>query len=770
MIEFLLTSSILIIAVILLRMVFQKKIRAIVQYALWLLVLARLLLPFGLGESPWSILTVLGASPPESQAQPMEAAGVPPQESAAAQPGDSSPTNPAIIAPGSTELSSPPQAGGIDAVPAKVPLRTILLCAWGAGAMLLGCWFLHINMRFTRALRREAARLDQDFSRLPVYLVRGLPSPCLVGFARPSIYLSESVLDDEDALRYGITHELCHYAHGDHIWAFLRILCVTVYWFHPLVWAAASLSKQDCEIACDEAVIKRLGESQRIAYGNTLLKLLATRPGGSLPRYAATTMASGGAQLRTRIKCISSPRQTRLPSVAVLTIICLFLVSCTMTSPMQITMEAQPSATPAQYTASAAPSIPPAGSLATPAPRYAGAPSGAQISSAETLYKMSEENALIRNRTANIEKAAGLLNGYVLQPGETFSFNEAIGPRLAENGWKEATCVVENTYATAPGGGIDQVSTTLYNAVLRANLPIVERKAHSTPSDYVSLGLDATVDDGYLDLKFSNATDSILTIAAQTLPDSAHDTRAILRISLYGQALSGGISYQLRSVVISETDPPDQVIYQDDPTLPAGMEAPLSFPRGGYEAQVYRDTYQNDTLTGSALLYTDTYKSSPHIIRRGTKPPHPLSDMQQEELQALAPVVFGYRYKSAAHSFDEINQHYSALFRVLEIDCGGLMNEGAGVSFTIGVPMEKFELEKCYPYAAILFALDPDVGHMDIGSMAYDRTGKDSLSLTREAVEAHYKANLDQPLLAYAKSESLLLSLLLQITGHADSA
>lgn len=123
------------------------------------------------------------------------------------------------------------------------------------------------------------------------------------------------------------------------------------------------------------------------------------------------------------------------------------------------------------------------------------------------------------NRAANIILATTSLNNYLLLPGEIFSFNKANGPRTAERGYLPAPVIVGNTVVPGLGGGVCQVSTTLYNAVLQAELEVVERYLHSQPIGYVPRGMDATVADS-LDFRFRNNSDHLLMIRASNMGGS----------------------------------------------------------------------------------------------------------------------------------------------------------------------------------------------------------------------------------------------------------
>jgi vancomycin resistance protein YoaR len=140
-----------------------------------------------------------------------------------------------------------------------------------------------------------------------------------------------------------------------------------------------------------------------------------------------------------------------------------------------------------------------------------------------TTYNSSQVN-----RANNIRLATQRLNGKLVKPGETFSFNETVGPRNSAAGYKEAPVIINKKMSTGLGGGVCQVSSTLYNVVLLADLPIIERTNHDFAVKYVPLGRDATVDYGNLDLKFKNNTERYILIKCTTEHDS-------INFSLYGQ-------------------------------------------------------------------------------------------------------------------------------------------------------------------------------------------------------------------------------------------
>lgn len=325
--EILLTSSVLILAVLLLRLAFRDRISRRAQYALWGLVLLRLLVPVSL---PGADFSVLSAAEPVGQAvaERLEQREVYllPQEtvpvtilptdlpeavipSTSYQPEDGWPV---VVDSGAGAIV--PDAGGETATryawaPTAAELLTIL---WLAGVAGMAVWFLVTNLRFWRTLRRTRTPYAAEGCRYPVYLVaEGLPSPCLFGLIRPAIYLTPAAVASPERLGHVLAHETAHARHWDPLWSLLRSVCLTVYWFDPLVWAAAAVSKTDGELACDEAAIRALGEDQRIPYGRTLLSLIPVRKGPGAPLLSATTMTTGKRQLTERITRIAKGSQTR---------------------------------------------------------------------------------------------------------------------------------------------------------------------------------------------------------------------------------------------------------------------------------------------------------------------------------------------------------------------------------------------------------------------------------------------------------------------------
>ena len=187
-----------------------------------------------------------------------------------------------------------------------------------------------------------------------------------------------------------------------------------------------------------------------------------------------------------------------------------------------------------------------------------------------------------KNRLKNIELALKSLNGICVEPGMTFSFNSIVGQRTSERGYKMAGAFVDGLVSEELGGGICQVSTTLFNAVAKADLEIVERQPHSRPVGYVDEGKDAAVSWPSQDFKFTNNTDFPIYLVAGT---NENNNRCI--ISVYGRCLPNGQSIVIESHVTETLDPEeDRYIYTTD--LPTGTKELVEAAREGYKATAYK--------------------------------------------------------------------------------------------------------------------------------------------------------------------------------------
>ena len=206
------------------------------------------------------------------------------------------------------------------------------------------------------------------------------------------------------------------------------------------------------------------------------------------------------------------------------------------------------------------------------------------------------------NRNTNIDLSCQAINGYKVAPGDTFSFNQATGQRTAAKGYKEATAISGGQSVPEVGGGVCQTSSTLFNAVARANLEIVYRSPHAWPSSYVQKGMDATVNWPNLDFKFKNDTEWPIYIVANY-------SKQKCTVEIYGMLLPDGVSIDLESTVTRTIDPPSDTKYVQNTKLAAGTQETTIKKRTGYVVETYQIWYQNGKEVDRKLLCTSTYKA-----------------------------------------------------------------------------------------------------------------------------------------------------------------
>ena len=311
--EILLTSSVLILGLLILRRAFREKISRRVQYALWALVLVRLLTPVSLPPLDISVLTM--AEPArETISARLEAPAAPAAGPASQTFGPVSGAEETAVSaakPAGSQAVSP--ARGTGAAPAKAwTLTEILGAVWLAGAAGMGLWLVWSNLAFAARLRKYRMGMEVPGCKYPVYMMESeLDSPCLFGILRPAVYLTPAAIRSEESLRHVLAHEETHARHLDPLWSLLRSVCLAVYWFDPLVWIAVSASRTDCELACDEGAVRTLGEEERLAYGKTLLSLIPVRRLPVNPLLSVTPMSSDKKRLRERIARIAEDRKTK---------------------------------------------------------------------------------------------------------------------------------------------------------------------------------------------------------------------------------------------------------------------------------------------------------------------------------------------------------------------------------------------------------------------------------------------------------------------------
>ena len=242
-----------------------------------------------------------------------------------------------------------------------------------------------------------------------------------------------------------------------------------------------------------------------------------------------------------------------------------------------------------------------------------------KLSSYETTVGKSGEYA--EARAENVRLGTEKFNHLVIRAGESVSFNKVAGKRTVANGYQQALEIAYGNYVLGTGGGICQVSSTLYNAVVNAGLTVNKRTPHAIPSSYVEKGLDATVSDDRYDFVFSNNTNSDIYIETEFVKVKGYYHS---RFTIYGRPDPNGYTYKLVSQVV-ETIPLPEPTYEKDTTGEHAFyddeTAVKSSGREGYIVDVYLVTMDSKGLEISReKKYTDTYKASAPVYWIGVNP------------------------------------------------------------------------------------------------------------------------------------------------------
>lgn len=431
MMEWILSSSVLIVMVIAIRCLFRYKMSMRMRYALWLAVALRLLIPVSFWESSFSVLNLLKAEDAaawqegiakqpdtdweQGDAAPAESTGAPGEladmkngdgigmsvgsgnydgleTSGNKEDGNSTPTsgsegnhdglemsgdrengndlqtsggeenNNGLNVPGSRENGSSLQTSGgkgngngaevydgkengsglqmSDGKGNNSDLEasgngktgSLFFVIWAVGMALCAAVALRMNISYrNRVYRSRKQYTDRKGSGLPVYISPVVNTPCMFGVLHPAIYLTPKATEADNSLKYILCHENTHYRHKDNIWALVRVVCTCVHWYNPLVWLAAYLSRQDCELACDEETLEILGEKERIPYGRALLEFSVQSSMLVGDFRLSTTISGGKKQLKERLLVIAQRPEKYAVAVVMVIFLEIFLLLATFT-------------------------------------------------------------------------------------------------------------------------------------------------------------------------------------------------------------------------------------------------------------------------------------------------------------------------------------------------------------------------------------------------------------------------------------------------------
>jgi len=236
-----------------------------------------------------------------------------------------------------------------------------------------------------------------------------------------------------------------------------------------------------------------------------------------------------------------------------------------------------------------------------------------------TTYSISN-----KNRVTNLELAAEKINETIILPGETFSYNKIVGERTIAKGYKEAAVYSGGKVVDGIGGGICQISSTLYNAVIYANLEITERSNHRFLTSYVTAGRDATVSWGTLDFCFKNTRNYPIQIKTSV-------KNGVVTTEIYGIKEEKEYEVIIENAVTEVI--PYTINYVKDYTLAQGTEEIKQYGSNGAKSVTYKVLKYNGTVVSKELLSSDTYSPLERIIRKGTKKVQGVSAEPQENTQ-----------------------------------------------------------------------------------------------------------------------------------------
>ena len=383
-------TAFLVIAILAVQKALGDKLHAYVRYGLWLLVVLRLVIPVNFIDSPFSMLRVTETMSKSNTAEQnidlqkadsreqknitnvqatsledilqstnveIDTENVPPIESTENTSADAA----GIGASNSRQTDNTLQTDDSDQKESSAArkkdakriqgavteaylsgiINKILYAIWLTGSLLVGMVLGFSHIRFRRRLRKLREVYTKDLpdtisgTRVPIYRVKGLETPCLVGFVRPAIYIGTDIDTITNHFRYTITHEEVHYLHRDHIWSFVRAALVTVYWFHPFVWIAAVLSARDGEMACDYGTIRRLGQKEKFAYSEMLLTLSQVRRGKRVYSYG-TMLRPSKSELKSRILRLTQANGSRVWAGILAVLLMVIAAGCAFTGASEI--------------------------------------------------------------------------------------------------------------------------------------------------------------------------------------------------------------------------------------------------------------------------------------------------------------------------------------------------------------------------------------------------------------------------------------------------
>ncbi|MCI8801203.1 MAG: hypothetical protein HFH88_15535 [Lachnospiraceae bacterium] len=346
--EWIISSTVLIIFVLIIRYLFRNRFAMRVRYALWLVVALRLLVPVSFLESSFSVMNLVDMekaegsfaallSPEETDTSvEVKSAGGEVQRKESNEPG----TGTSVMAQKGEEQTRGMESNGSGAMfrekeEAGMGMgrgKGILTGIWLAGVILSAVTVLTVNTAYRRRVYRSRRKCRTELvSALPVYTSSVVSTPCMFGLIHAAIYLPPRAMEEKKKLKYILCHENTHYRHLDQLWVLVRAVCVCIHWYNPLVWLAAGLARQDCELACDEKTLEVLGEEERINYGRTLLDFSAQGDVFFGEFQLSTAMSGRKKQVKERLMLVIEQPRRYAGTLAITAILAIMISTITFT-------------------------------------------------------------------------------------------------------------------------------------------------------------------------------------------------------------------------------------------------------------------------------------------------------------------------------------------------------------------------------------------------------------------------------------------------------
>ncbi len=378
------TSSVVILFVYIISHIFEKKISPCIKYALWLLVVIKLLLPIPDFESKYHILNfvenpVVNENIYEWTNGKDEKVEFLNTERENSTLGESINTDAEIAIKTEenqmqkdslemnyegTEAEQENSSSGINGTDNLVDMKNnedreksntsvsvgnlfanvlkkllpIIRLIYISGVLVCSTVFVCGNICFHKYLRKKGKYIKAYKNKIPMYRIEDYYGACLYGGVKPIIIVGNNKGLSIEQQHMVLTHEYVHYLHGDHIWSLVRCICLALYWYNPLIWLAAFASREDGELACDQGTLKRIGKKQRIVYGKSLLEIAKkSAEFKDIARAAvfySTTAAGGKNEMKKRITLIAGETKKSVIALIAVIILSVGCIGCTFGKPV----------------------------------------------------------------------------------------------------------------------------------------------------------------------------------------------------------------------------------------------------------------------------------------------------------------------------------------------------------------------------------------------------------------------------------------------------